>query len=204
MSTQTKQARSAKGAERRDAILEAARRMLLDEGYAAVSLRKSAKAPGMSIGNLQYTFATKDDLIEAILIAETRKPLDILSGFDWKPHNAFSSIHAAVTALMRYSASKAGRFYAIMESLALHDSRYARLKADGYAHVFAYIETLIGIVSPDLPPTRRAGLAQILVALIDGASLQVRFARGAVHGDGLLSLSDDMSAAIAHLLHNRE
>lgn len=195
-------AKSPKGEERREAIEAAARRMLLDEGYAGVSLRRIATKLGMSVGNLQYYFPTKDDLVESVIIGETQKPIDLLGDVAWSPNDAPKSIRQVVGSLMQYYAGEAGRFYAIMESLALHDARYAKLKADGYAQVLRHIEQLIGLVAPDLSNDRAAGLARVLVALIDGASLQVQFAR--TETDSLDVLIVDVSSAIEHLLENWE
>ncbi|GAA0479165.1 hypothetical protein GCM10009096_21480 [Parasphingorhabdus litoris] len=195
-------ARRSKGEERREAIEAAARRMLLDEGYTGISLRQIATKLGISVGNLQYYFPTKDDLVESVIIGETQKPIDMLGEITWDPNNTTKSIRQAVGSLMQYYASEAGRFYAIMESLALYDARYVKLKADGYAHVLSHIEKLISLVAPELPAGRASGLARVLVALIDGASLQVQFARG---DDGSVrSLIVDVSAAIEHLLENWE
>ncbi|MEM8587996.1 MAG: TetR/AcrR family transcriptional regulator [Pseudomonadota bacterium] len=200
--TQMMTAKSSKGEERREAIEAAARRMLLDEGYAGVSLRGIATKLGISVGNLQYYFPTKDDLVESVIVGETQKPIDLLGGIAWSPNDAPNSIRQAVGSLLQYYASEAGRFYAIMESLALHDARYAKLKADGYAHVLGHIEQLIGLVVPNLPADRAAGLARVLVALIDGASLQVQFARN--EADSVDALIVDVSSAIEHLLESWE
>ena len=200
----TAYAKSSKGEERREAIETAARRMLLDDGYAGVSLRKIATQLGISVGNLQYYFSTKDDLVEAVIIRETQKPIDMLGDIAWSSDNATTSIREAVESLMQYYASEAGRFYAIMESLALHDTRYAKLKSDGYAYVLGQIEQLVGLMAPRLDVGRRAGLARVLVALIDGASLQVQFARGDAHGDGINSLIADVSTAIEQLVNKWE
>lgn len=193
-------AKSAKGEERREAIEAAARWMLLDEGYAGVSLRRIATRLGISVGNLQYYYPTKDDLVESVIIGETQKPIDLLGEIAWSPDDAPQNVRQAVGSLLQYYASEAGRFYAIMESLALHDARYAKLKADGYAHVLGHIEHLIGLVAPNLPADRAAGLARILVALIDGASLQVQFARN--EAGSVEALIVDVSSAIEHLLEN--
>ena len=195
-------AKSSKGEQRREAIEAAARRMLLDEGYAGVSLRRIATKLGISVGNLQYYFSTKDDLVESIIIGETQKPIDLLGDIAWSPNEAPESIRQAIGSLLQYYASEAGRFYAIMESLALHDARYAKLKADGYALVLGHIEQLIGLVVPSLPADRAAGLARVLVALIDGASLQVQFARNET--DSVDSLIVDVSSAVEHLLESWE
>lgn len=197
-------ARRSKGEARSQAIEAEARRMLLDEGYAAVSLRKIATTLGISIGNLQYYFATKDDLVEAVISAETQKPIDMMDAVAWRPEDPGTGIRQAVGSVMQYYASDAGRFYAIMESLALHNARYADLKAEGYAFVSGYVEQLVGLMAPRLSDARRARLARVLIALIDGASLQIQFGRDIADPDKVDMLIEDVSAAIEHLLGNWE
>lgn len=178
--------------------------MLLDEGYAGVSLRRIAAQLGISVGNLQYYFSTKDDLVEAVITGETQKPIDMLGDISWNPEDARASIDEAVGSLMRYYSSEAGRFYAIMESLALHDSRYADLKVEGYAYVFGYVAQLVGFMAPHLAADRRTSLARVLVALIDGASLQCQFGRNGTHPDRVDALIEDVSTAIEQLLEGWE
>lgn len=190
----------AKGNVRREAIEAEARQLLLEKGYPGVSLRTIASQLGISLGNLQYYFPTKDDLVEAVIASEAQKPIEMLDAINWDPDDASGAISRAVGSLLRYYASEAGRFYAIMESLALHDPRYARLKAEGYARVFNHVERLAGLMTPHLAPDRRTGLAQVLVALIDGASLQLQFSRGNTQGEGVDALIKDVSTAIDQLL----
>ena len=52
----------------RQRILDVARRMFNDEGLSRVGVREIARALEMSPGNLAYHFATKDDLVEALVI----------------------------------------------------------------------------------------------------------------------------------------
>ena len=49
-------------------ILDVARRMFNDEGLSRVGVREIARALEMSPGNLAYHFATKDDLVEALVM----------------------------------------------------------------------------------------------------------------------------------------
>ncbi len=53
--------------KKKDLILEAARNVLKTEGSANFSMRKVAASAGMSLGNLQYYFKTKDTLFEGLL-----------------------------------------------------------------------------------------------------------------------------------------
>jgi AcrR family transcriptional regulator len=51
----------------KQAIVAAGRQLLLDSGAGDFSMRKVASAAGMSLGNLQYHFKTRDDLLEGML-----------------------------------------------------------------------------------------------------------------------------------------
>lgn len=57
----------AQKADNRALALEAARRLFIEEGYAAFSMRKVARAIGISQGHLQHFFPTREDLVSAML-----------------------------------------------------------------------------------------------------------------------------------------
>ena len=59
-----------KGEHRRADILAVARRVLVGGGYDRFVLRESAGRVGVMLGNLQYYYATRDDLLEAVIRAE--------------------------------------------------------------------------------------------------------------------------------------
>ena len=48
-------------------ILETAEKLLVSEGFHAMSMRKVADACGISTGNLTYHFASKNELVDAII-----------------------------------------------------------------------------------------------------------------------------------------
>ncbi len=195
-------ANSAKGEERRDAIQVEARRALLNEGYSGVSLRQIATRLGISVGNLQYYFPTKDDLVEAVITKETQVSLSILDDIDWDFQNPGPCLHAAARALLRHHASDAGRFYAIAEALALYDPRYSRLKLRGYLYVFRNVEELVTQIVPELEADQRTRLTRVLVALVDGASLQIQFGRVSDTIGGVDALAHDVAVATERLLEN--
>jgi AcrR family transcriptional regulator len=58
------------------AILEAARRCLLAEGYAAMSLRKVASEAGVPLSQVSYHFGSKSGLVLALLDVENQRRLD--------------------------------------------------------------------------------------------------------------------------------
>ena len=57
---------TSKGNERVVAILEAAKAVLVEEGFAALSLREVAKRADMTVGNVGYYFPSKDSLLAAL------------------------------------------------------------------------------------------------------------------------------------------
>lgn len=57
----------AKTAERRQQIVDEAYRLFATRGYRHSSLREIAAAAGISLGSLQHHFASKDDLLVAVL-----------------------------------------------------------------------------------------------------------------------------------------
>ncbi len=57
------------------ALLTAARRCLLADGYAGLSTRKVAQAAGVSLSQVHYHFGSKGGLVLALLEAENRRRL---------------------------------------------------------------------------------------------------------------------------------
>lgn len=62
-----KRHKQARGREKKRQILDIAERLLIEEGSATLSMRSVADRAQMSLGNLQYYFKTRDDLIEAVV-----------------------------------------------------------------------------------------------------------------------------------------
>lgn len=55
-----------KGSERVGEILEAAKTILVEEGFAALSFREVARRTEMTVGNVGYYFPSKDELLTAL------------------------------------------------------------------------------------------------------------------------------------------
>ena len=58
-----------KGWGRAHGILQAARRLLASEGYAGLSMRRVASVSGMTLSNVQHYYASRDLLLEALLLS---------------------------------------------------------------------------------------------------------------------------------------
>ena len=55
------------GHETRQAIIAVAGKVLVESGYAGLTLKRVADAAGVSVGNLNYHFRTKESLLEALI-----------------------------------------------------------------------------------------------------------------------------------------
>ena len=55
------------GQETRDSIVSAAAAVLVEHGYAQLTLKRVAEAADVSVGNLNYHFRTKESLIEVLI-----------------------------------------------------------------------------------------------------------------------------------------
>jgi AcrR family transcriptional regulator len=76
--------------ERKQEILQAAIKIIADEGYGSLSMRALARASGMKLGALQYHFRTWEDLLRA-LVNYIEK--EILEGFEaQKLHDGSASV----------------------------------------------------------------------------------------------------------------
>jgi AcrR family transcriptional regulator len=62
--------------EARDALLDAAERLMMEEGYAAVSSRRVATQAGVTVGLVYYYFATMDDLFIALFRRGAERSLE--------------------------------------------------------------------------------------------------------------------------------
>jgi len=59
-----------KGERRKEQILDVCVQLLVEKGYSELSFRSVAARAGIQIGNLQYYFPTRSDLIRAMLKRE--------------------------------------------------------------------------------------------------------------------------------------
>ena len=64
------------GTETSTKILQAARRCLLSDGYAALSTRKVAEDAGVPLSQIHYHFGSKEEMVLSLLRAENERLLD--------------------------------------------------------------------------------------------------------------------------------
>ena len=163
-----------KGAATRARIVAEARRVLIEEGYDALVLRRVAAAVGIQLGNLQYYFPSRDSLVVEILQAESRSDLATLRALVERGGDPHERLRAIVLAFVRKWRGEAGLVHATMTFLSKHNPALRRAYRDYYAAFYADLGRVLEAVDPGRAPRVYATRARVLNALMDGAAMQMQ------------------------------
>ena len=162
-----------KGDRRRAEILATARRLLVEEGYDRFVLREVANRVGVMLGNLQYYYATRDDLLEAVVRAEfarNQSETAALAAGDGPPRERLAAI---TRHLIEVWAREGGRVYVVMSLLALHQPRFRALHREIYTAFYAGLVPVLRELRPRARRPELLAVARLITTIIDGALVQV-------------------------------
>lgn len=151
----------------RDALLDAALQLLLEEGYASVTSRKVAGRAGLKPQLVHYYFRTMDELFLALVrrgsalnferqarALESATPLRALWAVATEP--AGTTFTTELFALANHRK-------AIRAELAAHAEEFRRLQREALVTVLATYGVDLGEVPPAALPVLVTGMSQILV-----------------------------------------
>lgn len=168
-----------KGQMRRAEIISLGRDLLITEGYDAFVLRTIAARAEITLGNLQYYFPVREDLLEEIVRQEFERSLSTV-------RQAINGLAAAETRLTHMVHQlledwneAGGRVYAVTFMLALHQERFRHLHKKHYRHFYQAVADLVRELNPTLSADDALKRARIVTTLMDGSLFQV-----APHGRG--------------------
>ncbi len=165
---------TAKGVSTRDRIVKAARQRLVDGGLEALVMRELAERLGIKLGNLQYYFRTRDDLILQVIEAEAARDLAAISGnldcFD-QPEEAFNAI---VSDLVERWRGQSGVLFSLLGFLAAHNEPFRQLYRQIYLRFYEALESVLKGMNPELADEEITARVRLITALIDGSSMQIR------------------------------
>jgi AcrR family transcriptional regulator len=162
-----------KGQSRRDEILEVARRVLVGDGWDRFVVREIAAGVGITLGHLQYYFATRDDLLEAVVRAEfARNQAEIraIAGGPGAPADRLASI---ARHLLRVWGRDGGRVYAVMSLLAMHHPRFRALHRAVYRAFYQALVPTLAALRPDASGAELLATARLVTTIVDGALVQL-------------------------------
>lgn len=177
-----------KGEQRQRKILDAARNLLVDDGYDCFVLREVAARLGITLGNLQYYYPTRDDLLVGVIRAEFERNQGEIAELSSGKRTVRIRLAAIVRHLTEVWAKEGGRVYVVMSLLAIHHERFARLHREIYEDFYDSLVPVLAEIRPHPSPAELRRTARLVSTLIDGALIQV---------PGRSLLADTVAAAIA-------
>jgi AcrR family transcriptional regulator len=172
-------AASARGQQAVAAILSAARDVLVEEGYPRLTMRNVADRAGITVGNLSYYYANKEDLLHDLLEAVIQGYVEdfdrIATNFERSPEGRLEDMIRFVVSDL--STKETTGFFPALWALAIHDdfaasemSHVYEVERDAFARVIAEMR-------PDISKRDRDILALFISATIEGHTMFVGYRR---------------------------
>lgn len=192
---------SEKGRKRITEILEAARSVLINRGYAQFSLRNVAAVSGIHLGNLQYYFRTREDLIKGMIdynaLSYMKKFTELLDTLPQAPHPRFLAV---VDYLIEDISEPSTRqffiqFWALLDAFGSHSDR---LLNEMYAPHLGTLSEFIAELNPSLSLGLRRQRAAIIASMIEGMMLMLEGA-DAQRSPGEASIKTEMRRQIVRI-----
>ena len=165
--------RSTRREERGRELVALARSVLVEEGLDRFVLRDVAARAGMTVGNLQYYFPTRDDLLEAVVRAELERDLEalrpILDGSE-------RGLAGAAEHLVGNWCDGGSNVYATVELLAFHHERFRDLNREVHETCYSALSPIVRAADPGAGDEVVAARARLVKALLDGVAGQLHSA----------------------------
>lgn len=164
---------SEKGLERSEAILDAATEILVGEGHAQLSMRKIAVRAGIRLGNLQYYYATKQDVVRALLERTLARSLASIEAKTAATTGTPSArLRTCLEAVLEDQADQdCCRMFWEVWALAARDRSVARATRAFYERYRDGLAVLLHAVAPRLGAERTRRRATLVVAMLEGATV---------------------------------
>lgn len=169
----------ARGQDGLEQILRAALTLLVEQGSKALTLRRIATECGMNVGNLNYYFRSKDELIRELLnavIASYEEPFDSIM------HEPGASAEARLEKLVTLilediTTKKTTRFFPELWAMANHDPFVQERMEELYQRARVSLNELIAEINPALPARERETLALFISASMEGQTVFAGYAK---------------------------
>lgn len=189
--------------QRCSAVIDVARTVLVEDGLDRFVMREIATRAGMRLGNLQYYFATRSDLLEAVIRAEFDRDVAAVRAVaqdrvtdSSKADDDFASLSEAL--LRNWLTNGGASVFATLSLLSYHDDRFRRLNREIYETFYAELSAVIRRVDASIAESEVLARARLITAVIDGVAVQTHAAVDdeATRND-LLERADALVIAIA-------
>lgn len=157
----------------RQAIIDAATRLVMEQGVKGTSLAKVAQEAGISKGTLFYYFSAKDDLIYELTVQHFNKItsalLERVENMQGQPLDQIMK-ECVITILM---AENRGclNLYLLQEAVIENEALRVRFRQT-YKEYRDLMSKFLQIIYPDLSPANREVISTMLIGLMDGLIIQ--------------------------------
>jgi AcrR family transcriptional regulator len=135
-----RRAKQERARETVEAVIEAAARVLLREGYARATTNRIAEAAGVSVGSLYQYFADKDEVFESLLRRQTGIALEAMVAVGADPYTPLEELLRRILAASLRSHRHGPRIYRQLESLP--GDRFRRPMAEANRRLAEYLRGL--------------------------------------------------------------
>jgi AcrR family transcriptional regulator len=187
-----------KGDAKRQEILDTAKAMLLKGGVEAFVLRDVAERLGITHGNLQYYFRTRQDLLVAIFDQELAKYTGSLQEAVAATTTRRGRLAAIIDAGLTELRSPDTALWRMVMSMADHSPDMAALLKKENDLYEAVVAKELKQIAPSLSPQRRRHIAKIIHAFLDGLGIQ--FVHDDPNSADMRALESEIKAAIFALV----
>jgi AcrR family transcriptional regulator len=162
-----------KGQVRLLSILDAARDIFTEQGYTNLTMRKVATRAGISIGNLNYYYRTKEDLLRDLLESVINP---YLQEFDRAREEAGESPEKQLQAVLTFwiedlATPETTVFFPECWALANHNPFVAKLMDDLYIKARQSLNDLIPQINPTLTQKESEQIALYMCAAMEGLTI---------------------------------
>ena len=167
----------------RDALLEAARRLILEKGFAATTARDLVEVSGTNLGSIGYHFGSREALLSQALEELFDEWAELLAGAAFSEQEAppLERLTAAWKATLDTLGEHQALIRAFVEALA-HAERSPQFRKQMRAHYRRSQRTVARLVEAALGPNALAKgadpmvIALFVIAVFDGLAVQYRMA----------------------------
>jgi AcrR family transcriptional regulator len=166
-----------KGLSRLLSILDSARDIFMEEGYNSLTMRKVATKANISIGNLNYYYRTKEDLLRDLLDYFITPYLE---EFDRARQQAGESPEKQIKAVLKFWLEDLGTpettvFFPECWALSNHNSFVAESMDNLYSKAREPLNELIPQINPTLTQKESEQLALYMCASMEGLTMFAGF-----------------------------
>lgn len=154
-------------AKNRGVLLDAAERLLLSDGYGAVTSRRVAAEAGLKPQLVHYYFATMDELLLAVFHRRAEQGLERQAralASDRPLHDLWATMRdQRGTALLMELYALAGHREELRAEFGRYGDRYRAVLTDALASAMAERPATLSLPSPAATAVLMTGLSQVLV-----------------------------------------